>query len=87
MTRTQLYKRYIDVEVYNKKDGTMIPLAIYWTDESGTRRFEIDKVISGPETRASSVGGVGKRYKVLIRGQVRHIYFEKDKWFIESNQP
>ena len=47
---------------------------------------QIDKILS-VEKRASQVGGSGIRYEVMIRGQCRYLFFEKDRWFIESLQP
>lgn len=79
----ELYKRYIDVVVVQKKDGSMIPIYLYW--ENG-RKYKIDKVIS-KERRVSKVGGCGIRYTCLIHGYRRNLFYEKDKWFIESYQP
>ena len=77
------YKRYIDVELLQQKDGTIIPLSLVWNDG---RKFNIDKVIS-KEKRISSVGGCGMRFTCLIQGKMRYLYLEKDKWFIESYRP
>ena len=52
------YKRYIDVELLQQKDGNIIPLSLVWNDG---RKFNIDKVIS-KEKRISSVGGCGMRF-------------------------
>lgn len=80
---SELYKRYVDVIVRMKKDRQMIPLRLVW--DNG-REYEIDRICS-VEKRASEVGGVGIRYEVRICGQMRYLFYEKDRWFIESCQP
>ena len=35
----------------------------------------------------SEVGGCGVRYDVRIAGHERRLFYEKDRWFIESHQP
>ena len=78
-----LYKKYIDVELLQKKDGEIVPQFLLWTDG---KRYPIDKVIS-KERRASPVGGCGMRYTCLIQGKRRNLFLEKDRWFIESLSP
>ena len=77
-------KKYVDVDVRWTKSGEMIPSAIFWETEQGIERFEIARILSGPRTMASSAGGVGKRYEVVIRRSRRYLFLEKDRWFIES---
>ncbi|MBQ9047173.1 MAG: hypothetical protein IJ120_04650 [Solobacterium sp.] len=79
----ELYKRYVDVVLMQKKTGRIVPLYLFWEDG---RKYKIDKVISA-ERRASPVGGCGIRYACMIQGERRNLYLEKDKWFIESYQP
>ena len=79
----QLYKRYIDVIVRQRKNGELIPLFVCWEDG---RRYKNDKILN-KQRRASEVGGCGLRFSCLIEGRQRNIFFEKDKWFIESHQP
>lgn len=78
-----LYKRYVDVVVLVKKDSEMIPLKLVW--DNGIS-YEIDKVLS-VERRASVVGGGGERYEIRICGQRRYLFYEKNRWFIESVKP
>jgi hypothetical protein len=80
---SELYKRYVDVIVLMKKDRILVPKRLIWDND---REYEIDKILS-VEKRASQVGGSGIRYEVMIRGQCRYLFFEKDRWFIESLQP
>lgn len=79
----ELYKRYVDVVLYQKRTGEISPLYVCWEDG---RRYRVDKIYS-VERRASQVGGCGIRYDCLIQGGRRYLFHEKDKWFIESHMP
>ena len=51
-------KIYVDVDVHWKKDGTLVPTAIWW--EQGideTEKYEIDAVVKGPYTRTGKTFG------------------------------
>jgi hypothetical protein len=81
-----VYKRYVDVQVLMKKDGSLQPLAVYWQNEDGISvRFAIDRIIeSTASSRVSESGSVGRLFTVVIKGQRRRLYLEKNRWFIES---
>ena len=38
--REALGKRYVDVDVRWKKDGTIVPNMLYWETENGTEKYE-----------------------------------------------
>lgn len=78
-----LYKRYVDVILMQKKTGEMLPMYVCW--DNG-KKYKIDRILNA-EKRASPVGGCGIRYACMIQGKRRHLYLEKDRWFIESTQP
>jgi hypothetical protein len=80
---SELYKRYVDVFVLMKKDHTMVPCFLLW--DNG-KKYRVDKVLR-VEKRASQVGGGGIRYEVMIQKEIRYLFFEKDRWFIESFRP
>ena len=80
-------KVYVDVDVRWKKDGTLVPTALWW--EQGRdewERYAIDEVLSGPVSRLTQGGGVAKRYEIRIGRSKRYLYLEKDKWFLEVNR-
>lgn len=79
----KLFKRYIDVIVRQKRSGKSEPLYICW--DNG-KMYKIDKILDC-QRRASQVGGCGLRYSCMIQGEHRYLFFEKDRWFIESHQP
>lgn len=81
-----VYKRYVDVQVLMKKDGTLQPLAVYWQNADGIAvRYAIDRIVeSSAGSRISASGSAGRLFTVLIRGQRRRLYLEKNRWFIES---
>mgnify|MGYP006878641572 FL=1 len=78
-----LYKRYINIVVETDKNGKMNPLFIRWDDG---KLFKIDKVIEHKHA-ASQVGGNGLMYVVVIHGKKRRIFYEINRWFIESFSP
>ena len=80
-------KVYVDVEVHWKRDGQIIPTAIWW--EQGRdewERYEIDEILSGPKDRVGQTFTAGKCYEVRISHSKRSLYLEKDKWFLEVNR-
>lgn len=81
--RMELFKRYVDVVLVQKKSGDLCPLYVIWEDGM---KYRIDKVLD-VQRRASRVGGCGIRYACLIHGRRRNLFLEKNRWFIESYQP
>ena len=79
----QLYKKYVDVVVMQRKTGELRPLYLCWNDG---REYKIDKVLSHSR-KESCVGGCGIRYVCIIQGRCRNLFLEKDRWFLESYQP
>ena len=79
----KLYKRYVDVVVLNSKQAGLTPLFIVWDNNV---KYPIDKIIQVKKAH-SSVGGGGLMYLCLIQNQRRKLYFERDRWFIESFTP
>lgn len=75
-----VYKKYVDVVELRKKDGTLEPLEIVW---SNGQHYKIDKS-EFKQYGESKAGSGGKHYIVWINGEKRNMYLEKDKWFIES---
>lgn len=82
----KLYKKYIDVMVLITKEGNVIPTYLFWDERGIRKRYQIDKIIE-IKNAASSVGGCGIRYKCLIGGKEKKLFYEKDKWFVESLTP
>ncbi|MBR2812943.1 MAG: hypothetical protein IKD69_16330 [Solobacterium sp.] len=87
----RLYKRYVDVETVIKRDGTVIPSAVYWYNgRQKPQRYAIEKIVDKPEHKASMVGGTGLCYQVVIRGETRKLFLEdgeKRRFFLESMKP
>ena len=47
------------------------------------RTYKVDKILSVRETY-SRAGGCGMRYECRFGSQVRRLFWEKDRWFLES---
>lgn len=53
----KLYKRYVDVELLKKKNGTEIPQELYWYNgRPEPDRYEITKIIKTEERSYTRVG-------------------------------
>lgn len=78
-----LYKRYVNVITLIDKQGRMTPLSIEW--DNGVK-FAVDRVLEVRKA-ASVVGGGGILYRCRIRGSERNLYYERTRWFIESEKP
>lgn len=78
---SKFIKIYVDVILFYKKVGGMIPLFVVWEDG---RRFKIEKVIKIDRAAVQS-GGLAKRYTCIIKGQQKNLYLGNDnKWFFEQ---
>lgn len=77
-----LYKRYVDMLVYIDKEGVMMPKVLIWENNV---QYPIERIL---EIRKSSsvVGGCGILYKCRIQGRVRNLFYERNRWFIESTK-
>ncbi len=82
----QRYKRYVDVIVHISKDGKQLPLYIYWDERGVQQKFKIDKILEIRHS-ASCVGGCGILYRCRILGQERNLFYERNRYFIESERP
>lgn len=80
-------KIYVDVEVRWNKDGSLIPLAVWWLQGIDEwERYEIDQVLSGPILCAALTGGTARRYEVKIGRGRRFLYLDDNRWFLETNR-
>lgn len=77
-------KVYIIVLAEHHSDGTVWPRVMLWTDG---REYAIDRIIDSKPCAATKAGGHGIRYAVMIRGHLRYLYREEDKWFVEYEGP
>lgn len=82
----RLYKRYVDMIVLTSKEGQLKPLYLIWEGSNGKENFKIDKILDVRKS-SSKVGGCGILYECEIDGKVRKLFYEKDRWFIESYRP
>lgn len=81
-----LYKRYVDVITLIRKEGQLLPLYMVWESRGDRKLYKIDKVYRIRKA-ASEVGGCGILYECRIDGKDRNLFYEKDRWFLESYRP
>ena len=74
-------KVFVDAIVKFTKEGDKIPLEIVWDDG---RRFEVDRVLDVTKAASFKAGGRGTRYKCRIRGKEIYLFFDDEKWFVET---
>ncbi|MBB5182523.1 hypothetical protein [Catenisphaera adipataccumulans] len=74
-----MYKYYIDVVTLVGKEGQLQPLFVRWQEKT----YKIDQVLAKQE-KFSPAGGCGVCYKCRFGSQIRNLYWEKDRWFLES---
>ena len=77
----QREKRYVPVVVRFDTEGNLHPLVIEF-DEG--HKYLVDKVLDVCRAACQSMGGVGIRYTVRIRGRERYLWLEKGRWFVEA---
>ncbi len=75
----KLYKYYVDVVTLIFYDGTFKPLFVCWDHH----HYRIDKVLTVRETY-SKAGGCGICYTCRIGSQQRNLFWERNRWFLES---
>lgn len=79
----KLYKRYVIIIQKVDKQGEIIPLYIIWEDDIA---YKIDRILK-KYNAVSEVGGCGVLYRCRIGGTIRNLFYEKNRWFIESTKP
>jgi hypothetical protein len=74
-------RTYIEVVACNKSNGAMIPLVIHWTDG---REYKIEKLLEFRQGRSLKDGFSGKRYKCQIGKRCFYLYYDGERWYVES---
>lgn len=76
-------KQFVSVEAKFDTDGNLLPLCICWEDG---RKFEIDRITDIRYAASLKSGGTGLRYTCRIRNQMRYLFLDENRWFIEVPQ-
>ena len=83
-------KVYVEVTASFRADGLLLPREIVWEDG---HHYEIDRVSDIRQSASAKVGGQGDRYTIVVNGQPKHIFFERNasitgnnigRWFVEG---
>ncbi len=75
-------KKYIKMIVVFLPDGTILPRAVVW--DSG-EVYEIRRVCETRSVSSLSACGSSIRYTCLIHGQIRDLFLEGSRWFVDTN--
>lgn len=73
-------KIYVSVLVLMDKSGKIIPKKLIWKDG---RSYDIDEVIDVRQSASLKTGGIGVRFRVRIRNEIKDLFLDDYKWFIE----
>ncbi|MDF9825744.1 hypothetical protein M2475_002146 [Breznakia sp. PF5-3] len=78
-----IFKKYVKVIALCDENGKLTPGYIVWLNG---QKYRIDK-IHEIRNASSQAGGCGVLYVCSINGKIRKLFYEVDKWFIESTRP
>lgn len=70
-------KIYVSVESETDSLGIETPLKIKWNDKT---QYDIERVIHASRKTAAVL-----KYIVLIQGQQKNLFKEKDRWYVEAS--
>ena len=76
-------KVFVSVNAVFNKSGGVLPKSILWADGN---EYKIDKVVLRERAPCKSGGVLPFRYTVIMNGQVKYLYYERDveRWFVEK---
>lgn len=74
-------KVYVEVMALHKRDGTVEPMFVVYTDG---RCFRVDRVLDVRRAAAYHTGAVGLRYHVQIESKRTFLYRDGNRWFVEA---
>ncbi len=83
-------KVYVEVTASFRADGLLLPREIVWEDG---HHYEIDRVSDIRQSASAKVGGQGDRYTIVVSGQPKYLFFERNasitgnnigRWFVEG---
>lgn len=76
-------KVYIEMYETVTAEGRVLPQRFKWVSENSEAYYDVDKVLDVKETYAPNVGGLATRYRVLVGGREKLLWYEGPKWFVE----
>ncbi len=72
-------KRYVEVTVYFREDGKMIPRSFMWHGQS----FDVDRLLEVRPEASRIAGAFGMRYICRVLGRQLSLWYEEGRWFVE----
>ena len=74
-------RTYVDVVSVQYKNGNLKPLFILW---DAKRKYAIEKVLNIKYPSDAAKGQNRLQYTCMINGYKRALYYENERWFVES---
>lgn len=76
-------RKYVDVICLNDQAGNIKPLYLIWNN---VKKYPIIKIKEICPRASLKVGGSGLRYTCVFEPNVvRHLYLDRNRWFVEVN--
>lgn len=77
-----MVRKYVDVICLNDKRGMIKPLYLIWGEQKKIPIVKVKEICLNANLRN---GGSGVRYTCeFAANRIRHLYFDKGKWFVEQ---
>ena len=73
---------FIEVNARFEESGRIMPRSIIWEG----REYEVDRVVDIRRRASTKTGGAGLRYTCFILGKERFLFYDDNKWFVESKE-
>lgn len=74
-------RHYVQVVASMDVDGRMLPRCVVWDDG---RSYPVDEVLDVRREASTKAGGCGERYLVRMGSEVKKLYCEGRRWFVEA---
>ena len=93
MEASSSLRAYVRVTAEFDDDGIMLPQSLIWEDG---HRYEIERALYIGQAASLKAGGQGDCYEIMVQGQKRKIFFERNpnlsgkavgRWFVERAKP
>jgi hypothetical protein len=73
-------RKYLDVIVSTKPDGTIVPLSFFWKD----KEYKIEKVLDTRRGRSLKYSTSGQRFECISGGKKFYLYLDgENKFYVE----
>jgi hypothetical protein len=80
----EVEKVYVDVILWNKINGQLVPLYFTWTDD---RKYKIEKILDIRKGHSLKAFAPGWRYRCQTGRWIFYLHYDMERWYIEKTGP